>query len=97
MTKSAVTLKNSGYTSSPDVVSAREREALGQAVLSLTQLEQFILPNLPLAQQAILAAQVQRSFYLRIKSETLLTRAQQAVVVASEPSKAAGLALLHAA
>lgn len=66
----------------------------GQTELYPNQMEQFIIPNLPPAQQAAIAAQVQRSFTLRTESEALLTRAKQAVEVAIEQGETAGLALL---
>ena len=66
----------------------------GQTELYPNQMEQFIIPDLPSAQQAAIAAQVQHSFELRTESETLLTRAKQAVEVAIEQGEAAGLALL---
>ena len=67
----------------------------GQTELYPNQMEQFIIPDLPAAQQAAIADQVQRSFALRTESEALLTRAKQAVEVAIEQGEAAGLALLQ--
>lgn len=66
----------------------------GQTELYPNQMEQFIIPDLPPAQQAAIAGQVQRSFALRTESEALLTRAKQAVEVAIEQGEAAGLAWL---
>lgn len=69
----------------------------GQTELYPNQMEQFIIPDLPPAQQAAIAEQVQRSFGLRTESEALLSRAKQAVEVAIEQGEAAGLAWLAAA
>lgn len=67
----------------------------GQTELYPNQMEQFIIPDLPPAQQAAIADQVQRSFALRIESEALLTRAKQAVEVAIEQGETVALAMLQ--